>query len=67
MFLPYVRIIPIHIAIILGSFFSAISGNFAPVFIVLAVLKTVMELGLEFAQSKGVSLADINQFYENES
>ena len=67
MFLPYVRIIPIHIAIILGSFFSAISGNFAPVFITLAVLKTSMELGLEFAQSKGVSLADMNQFYENES
>lgn len=67
MFLPYVRIIPIHIAIILGSFFGVISGSFAPVFIVLAALKTIMELGLEFAQSKGVSLADINKFYEDDA
>jgi Family of unknown function (DUF6498) len=40
MFLPYVRIIPIHIAIILGGFVGAITGSFAAVFVILAVLKT---------------------------
>lgn len=61
MFLPYGRIIPIHIAIIAGTFFSAITGNFAPVLIVLAILKTAMEIGLEYLQYLGISFAAIQQ------
>jgi|JI9StandDraft_1071089.scaffolds.fasta_scaffold72315_2 hypothetical protein len=60
MFLPYLRIFPIHIAIILGSFLAAMVGNYLPVFIVLAVLKTLMELALEYLQSLGVSMAEMS-------
>lgn len=64
MFLPYFRIIPIHIAIILGGMVSIFSGGNAGVFVILAILKTVMEMGMEYAQHLGVSLADINNFTE---
>jgi uncharacterized membrane protein (DUF106 family) len=60
MFLPYVRIFPIHLAIILGMFFSAFTGNFAPVVYVLFVLKSSLELFLEYMQQLGVSFADLN-------
>lgn len=59
MFLPYVRIIPIHIAIILGGFFSSITGNMSGIVVVLVVLKTVIELFLEYLQQLGVSFAEL--------
>jgi hypothetical protein len=61
MFLPYVRIIPIHIAIILGGFVGAITGSFAAVFVILAVLKTLLELFLEYLQYLGMSFSDLQK------
>jgi hypothetical protein len=61
MFLPYVRIVPIHMAIIIGTFFSAITGNFAPVMVTLAVIKTAMEIGLEYLQYLGVSFSSLQE------
>lgn len=61
MFLPYVRIFPIHIAIIIGSMLAAISGNYTAVFAVLAVMKTTLELGMEYAQQLGISMADLEK------
>lgn len=58
MLLPYVRIIPIHIAIILGGFLSAITGSYSGIFVVLAIMKTVLELFLEYMQHLGVSFSD---------
>ncbi|MBL7811429.1 MAG: hypothetical protein JNL57_04320 [Bacteroidetes bacterium] len=59
MFLPYLRVIPIHIAIIIGSFVSGITGSYLGVFVVLAICKTVLELFMEYIQSLGVSFADL--------
>lgn len=59
MFLPYVRIFPIHIAIILGMFASAFTGNMAPVVVVLAIFKILIEMGLEYFQQLGISFAEI--------
>lgn len=67
MFLPYVRIIPIHIAIIIGGFLSAVAGSFAPVFIILALIKTFMELGLEYFQHLGIYFAELQEFKNNQT
>lgn len=61
MFLPYARILPIHMAIILGSMLAAATGSYLAVFVVLAVLKTLLELGLEYAQQLGVSIAELQE------
>ncbi len=67
MFLPYLRIIPIHIAIILGGMVSLFTGGNTGVFIVLAILKTTMEIAMEYAQLLGISLADIKNFDEKKN
>ncbi len=67
MFLPYVRVLPIHMAIILGIFFSVFSGNLAPVVYVLMILKTGMELFLEYLQQLGISFADIQDIKKIET
>lgn len=61
MFLPYLRIIPIHFAIILGGFLSAVTGSFSAVFVILAVIKTAMELGMEYFQHLGISFAELQK------
>lgn len=61
MFLPYLRIIPIHIAIIVGGFFSALGGTFLPVLVVLMLMKTAMELGMEYFQQLGFSLKKLKE------
>lgn len=50
---PYVRIVPIHMAIILGAMFGGTG-----VFIVLIALKTVMELFIEYLTFKKVNLSE---------
>jgi hypothetical protein len=64
MFLPYVRIIPIHIAIIVGGFFSAIAGSFAPVMVALGIIKTALEMFLEYLQSLGISFQELKNTNE---
>ncbi len=59
MFLPYVRIFPIHVAIILGMFFSAFTGDFSAVVVFLLFFKIAIELFLEYMQQLGVSFAEI--------
>jgi hypothetical protein len=68
MLLPYARIFPIHIAIIFGGMASAVFGNFLPVFVVLAVLKTGFELCLEYFQFLGISFSELQEkgIIENE-
>jgi hypothetical protein len=61
MLLPYVRIMPIHLAIILGGFLSVITGSYSGVFIVLALIKTMLELFLEYMQHLGVSFSDLQR------
>lgn len=61
MFLPYVRIIPIHIAIILGGFLSVFTGGFTGVFVLLAVFKTGLELFLEYLQHLGISFSALSK------
>ncbi|MBS3913324.1 MAG: hypothetical protein KG003_02405 [Bacteroidetes bacterium] len=67
MFLPYVRIVPIHIAVIIGGFLSALTGNFVAVFVVLAIIKTAMELLLEYIQTLGISFQSLSEIYPNKN
>lgn len=53
---PYVRIIPIHMAIILGTMFGGTG-----VFIVLIILKTAMELIIEYLGFKKVNIEEENE------
>jgi hypothetical protein len=50
---PYVRIIPIHIAIILGGILGSVG-----IFLFLIVFKTAMELGIEYFEINGASLVE---------
>lgn len=59
MFFPYLRIIPIHIAIILGGFLGAVSGNAAPIFYVLVGIKILLELVLEYFHALGLKMSDV--------
>lgn len=67
MFLPYVRILPIHMAIILGGFISIVTSGFIGVFVVLAIIKTLLELFLEYLQQLGVSFSDINKLGKDDA
>jgi len=51
MFKPYPRIIPIHLAIILGSM-----GGSVAVFLALIIFKTAMETGFEYLELNNVSI-----------
>lgn len=59
MFFPYLRIIPIHMAIILGGFMGAVSGNAAPIFYVLVGIKILLELVIEYFHVLGLKMSDV--------
>jgi len=52
MFLPYSRIIILHVVIIFGGFFTLVSGGGLMSLIVLVVLKTAVDLAAHIAEHK---------------
>ena len=52
MFAPYGRLVVLHITIIVGALAIGLTGAPAAAIVVLIVLKTVLDLGLHFAERR---------------